>query len=76
MLALKKKVIIYYHSRAKSLDARGFDTRDGFEAELNSYGQGGSVLEPVVGAFGEMSDDVKELANAVAIELAVEPFSF
>ena len=32
-----------YHSRAKSLDERGGDTRDGFEAELNSYGQGGRV---------------------------------
>ena len=47
-----------------------------FEAELNSYGQGGRVLGPVVGAFGEMSDDVKELANAVAEELAVEHCSF
>merc|ERR1711966_446930 len=42
----------------------------------NSYGQGGRVLGPVVGAFGEMSDDVKELANAVAEELAVEHCSF
>ena len=49
------------------------DTRDGFEAELNSYGQGGRVLGPVVGAFGEMSDDVKELANAVAEELSLVP---
>ena len=51
-------------------------TVDDFEAELNSYGQGGRVLGPVVGAFGEMSDDVKELANAVAEELAVEHCSF
>ena len=56
--ARQKKVDTDYHSRAKSLDARGGDTRDGFEAELNSYGQGGRVLGPVVGAFGEMSDDV------------------
>jgi len=70
--ARQKKVNTDYHSRAKSLDARGGDTRDGFEAELNSYGQGGRVLGPVVGAFGEMSDDVKELANAVAEKLAVE----
>ena len=74
--ARQKKVNMDYHSRAKSLDARGGDTRDGFEAELNSYGQGGRVLGPVVGAFGEMSDDVKELANAVAEELAVEHCSF
>ena len=74
--ARQKKVNTDYHSRAESLDARGGDTRDGFEAELNSYGQGGRVLGPVVGAFGEMSDDVKELANAVAEELAVEHCSF
>ena len=30
----------------------------------------------MVGAFGEMSDDVKKLANAVAEELAVEHCSF
>ena len=74
--ARQKKVNTDCHSRAKSLDARGGDTRDGFEAELSFYGQGGRVLRPVVGAFGEMSDDVKELANAVAEELAVEHCSF
>ena len=42
----------------------------------SSVGQGGWVLGPVVGAFGDMSDDVKELANAVAEELAVEHCSF
>ena len=42
----------------------------------HSYGQGGRVLGPVVGAFGELSEDVKELANAVAEELAVEHCSF
>ena len=68
----KKKRSKDYYSWAKSLDARGGDTRDGFEAELNSYGQGGSVIGPLFGAFGEISDDVKELANAVAEELAVE----
>ena len=64
--ARQKKVNTDYQCWAKSLDARGGDTRDGIEAELNSYGQGGTVLGPVVGAFGEMSEDVKELANAVA----------
>ena len=54
----EKKANTDCHSRAKSLNARGGDKRDGFEAELSSYGQGGRVLEPVVGAFGEMSDDV------------------
>ena len=42
--ARQKKVNTDYHSRAESLDARGGDTRDGFEAELNSYGQGGRYL--------------------------------
>ena len=65
-----------YHSRAKSLDAQGGDTHDGFEAELNFYGQGGRVFGPVVGAFAEMSEDAKELANALAGELAVEHCSF
>ena len=74
--ARQKKVSTDYHPRAKSLDARGGDTRDGFEAELNSYGQGGRLLRPVVGAFGDMSNDVKELANAVAEEPAVEHCSF
>ena len=46
------------------------------QKRLNSYGQGGRVLGPVVGAFEERSDDVKELANAVAEELAVEHCSF
>ena len=71
--ARQKKVNTDYHSRAKSW---GGDTRDGFEAELNSNGKSGRVLGPVVGAFGEMSGDVKELANAVAEELAVEHCSF
>ena len=47
----KKKVNADLHSNAKSLDGRGGDTRDGFEAELNSYGQGGTALGPVVGAL-------------------------
>ena len=70
--ARQKKVNTDSHSRPKALDARGGDTRDGFDAELNSYGQGGRVLGPVVGAFGEIPDNVKELTNAVAEELAVE----
>ena len=44
---------------------------DGFEVELSSYGQGSRVLGPVVGAFGEISDNVKKLANAVAKEFAL-----
>ena len=69
-MAKKKKGNTDHHSRAKSLDVRGGDTRDGLEAELSSYGQGGRVLGPVVGAFGEMSDDVKELASTLVEERA------
>ena len=48
----------------------------GFDAELNSYGQAGRVIGPVVGAFGEMSSDVHTIAKAVAEELALEHCSF
>ena len=50
--------------------------RGGWSGNLNSYGQGGRVLGPVVRASAEMPDDVKELTNAVAEELAVEHCSF
>ena len=46
--------------------------RDGFDAELNSYGQAGRVIGPVVGAFAEMPSDVHVIAKAVAEELALE----
>jgi hypothetical protein len=72
----QKKVNADYHAKAKSLDARGGDMRDGFDAELNSYGQAGMVIGPVVGAFGEMSSDVHAIAKAVAEELALEHCSF
>ena len=66
-----------YHHRAKELDAGfGGDSSDGFEAELNSYGKRGKVLGPVVGAYGEMSDDVYVIAEAVAEELATEHCGF
>ena len=66
-----------YHHRAKELDAGfGGDSSDGFEAELNSYGKRGRVLGPVVGAYGEMSDDVYVIAEAVAEELATEHCGF
>ena len=42
------------------------------KAELSSYGKRGKVLGPVVGAYGEMSDDVYVIAEAVAEELATE----
>ena len=34
------------------------------------------VLGPVIGAFGEMSDDFKHIADAVATELANEHCSY
>ena len=34
------------------------------------------VLGPVIGAFGEMSDDVKHIADAIATELANEHCSY
>ena len=58
------------------LDARGCDTRGGFDAELNSCGQAGRVVRPVVGAFGEMPSDVHVIAKAVAEELALEHCNF
>ena len=68
----QKKVNADYHAKAKSLDTRGGDMQDGFDAELNTYGQGGRVIGPVVGAFAEMSSDVHVIAKAVAEELALE----
>ena len=71
--ARQVKVNQDYHRRAKELD-RGFggDSSDGFDAELNDHGENGRVLGVVMGAFGEQSDDVYLLAEAVAEELATE----
>ena len=49
---------------------------DGFEAELSSYGNRGKVLGPVVGAYGEMPDDVYVISKAVTEELATEHCGF
>ena len=66
-----------YHHRAKELDSGfGGDSSYGFEAELSSYGKRSKVLGPVVGAYGEMSDDVYVIAEAVAEELATEHRGF
>ena len=63
--------------RAKELDTGfGGDSSDGFEAELSSYGKRGKVLGPVVGAYGEMSDNIYVTAEAVAEELATEHCGF
>ena len=65
--ARQAKVNQDYHHRAKELDSGfGEDSSDGFEAELGSYGKRGKVLGPVVGAYGELSDDVYVIAEAVA----------
>ena len=73
----QRKVDQDYHHRAKELDSGfGGDSSDGFEAELSSYGKRGKVLGPVVGAYGEMSDDVYVIAEAVAEELATEHCGF
>jgi len=48
-----------------------------FKARLNSFGHDGVVLGPVIGAFGEMSDNVKHSsADAIAAELANERCSY
>ena len=49
-----------YHSKAKSLDVRGDDMRDGFEAELSSHGQGDRINRLIVGAFRDTCGDVQE----------------
>ena len=54
----------------------GGDSSDGFEAELSSYGKRGRVVGSVVGAYGEMSDDVYVIAEAVAEELTTEHCGF
>ena len=55
-----------YHYRAKELD-RGFggDSNDGFDADLSTYGRNGTVLGVVIGAYGETSDDVDVITEAV-----------
>ena len=46
------------------------------DAELNSYGQAGKVVGPVMGAFGEMSSDVHAIANVVAEQLTTKHYTF
>ena len=45
-------------------------------SETVKFNERENVLPPVVGAFVEISEDVKELANAVADKLAVEHCRF
>ena len=66
-----------YHKKAKDLDTRlGGDQQDGFDAELNTFGQDGVVLGPIVGAFGEMSSHVDRLADVIADALTAEHLSY
>jgi len=66
-----------FHKKAKDLDIRlGGDQQDGFDAELNTFGQEGVVLGPVVGAFGEISTHVDFFANLIADALTAEHLSY
>jgi len=66
-----------FHKKAKDLDIRlGGDQQDGFDAELNTFGQEGVVLGPVVGAFGEMSAHLDFFANVIADALTAEHLSY
>ena len=52
------------------------DTRDGFEVELSSYGQGGNVIRLVVKLLKKCPIVPKKITNAVAGELALEVCRF
>ena len=66
-----------YHKKAKDLDTRlGGGQRDGFDAELNTFGRDGVVLGPIVGAFGDMSSHVDLLAGVIADALTAEHLSY
>jgi len=55
------------NAKARRLDENcGSDGSQGFKARLNSFGHGGVVLGPVIGSFGEISGDVKHIADAIA----------
>jgi len=75
--ARQERVNHDYYKKAKDLDNRlGGDQHDGFDAELNTFGQDGVVLGPVVGAFGEMSHHVDLLADVIADALTAEHLSY
>ena len=71
--ARQKRVNQNYHAKAQRLDEQyGCDENNGFKARLDSFGQDGRVLRPVIGAFGEMPSDVEHIAESIATELASE----
>lgn len=63
------KVNREYHNRAKKLDRDHHGTREGeigpVEAHLNTFGNNGTVLGLVFGAFGEVSDHVRLIRDWV-----------
>jgi hypothetical protein len=68
-----------YLARARKLDAElgtPAETKGPFELELKSYGKGGRVVIPVVGAFGEMSSDVYAIIDLVASMLTHKHLSY
>jgi len=62
---------------AKDLDTRlGGDQQGGFDAKLSTFGRGGVVPGPIVGAFEEMSSHVDLLADVIAGVLTAENLSY
>ena len=69
----ESKVNKDYHRHARELDAKVFGTLPGavgpIEKELNTYGK---VVGLVLGAFGEFSETVHDLADLIATKQAAE----
>jgi hypothetical protein len=65
-----------YLATASKLDARLHNTpigiRGPFTSTIFEYGHDGRVLGPVVGVFGEASEDLGNLRNLIAHELAAK----
>ena len=63
-----------YHDKARELDSSLItadpNREDGYEKELDTYGQEGMVVAPVLGAFGEMSEHVYDITDLAADLLA------
>ena len=63
-----------YHDKARELDSSLItadpNRQDGYEKELDTYGQEGVVVAPVRGAFGEMSEHVYAITDLAADLLA------
>ena len=75
--ARQKQASDKYNRRADELDSKLGITEDehGFRARLKEFGpynDRGRVNIPVIGSYGEMSDDVYTIAGTIAEELANE----